>query len=104
MFRLLLLSFLQIVSLSLLSGLAQAESDYPSVDSARRIALVIGNGAYIGEGALANPVNDANDMAARLRQLGFEVMLRTDADYKAMRSALTDFGRQVKKGTVALFF
>lgn len=69
-----------------------------------KIALVIGNGAYAGVGELSNPVNDATDVAAKLRQLGFDVTLRTDADYLTMRRALTDFGRQVKEGSVVLFY
>jgi hypothetical protein len=69
-----------------------------------KIALVIGNGAYAGVGELSNPVNDAIDVAAKLRQLGFDVTLRTDADYLTMRRALTDFGRQVKEGSVVLFY
>jgi hypothetical protein len=34
---------------------------------------VIGNGAYRGITRLKNPVNDANDMAAALQDLGFQV-------------------------------
>ncbi len=42
----------------------------PAPASAKRVALVIGNGAY-ENAALRNPVNDANDMAALLGNLGF---------------------------------
>ncbi len=35
-----------------------------------RVALVVGNSAY-GSSPLRNPVNDASDMAAKLRKLGF---------------------------------
>ena len=38
-----------------------------------RIALVIGNGSY-SSGPLKNPVNDAADMAAALKELGFTVI------------------------------
>ena len=48
-----------------------------SLWSARR-ALVIGNSAYPGDAALANPVNDATAMAKALQDLGFEVQLSTD--------------------------
>ena len=34
----------------------------------RRVALIVGNGAYTAAGPLANPANDANDMAAALRK------------------------------------
>ena len=39
----------------------------------QKFALVIGNSAYSNVTKLANPVNDANDMAALLEQLGFNV-------------------------------
>ncbi|MGD1987140.1 MAG: caspase family protein, partial [Desulfobacterales bacterium] len=37
-----------------------------------RLALVIGNSAY-QTASLKNPLNDAEDMAATLRKLGFKV-------------------------------
>ncbi len=39
----------------------------------RRLALVIGNSAY-PSGPLRNPVNDAEAVAAKLKDLGFEVI------------------------------
>ena len=39
----------------------------------QRYALVIGNGAYTNLTRLANPVNDAVDVAAVLEDLGFTV-------------------------------
>ncbi len=53
----------------------------------QRVALVIGNGTY-ADAPLRNPVNDATDMAALLRRLGFEVILRTNADQRAMLQAV----------------
>jgi hypothetical protein len=48
-----------------------------------RTALVIGNAAYSEDiGALKNPSNDATDMAATLRQLGFAVTLVRDANHQ----------------------
>ena len=40
----------------------------------KRIALVIGNAAYESFGRLANPGNDADDIASVLRRVGFEVV------------------------------
>ena len=40
---------------------------------AKRLALVVGNAAYVGESVLRNPVNDATDMAQALRGLGVQV-------------------------------
>jgi uncharacterized caspase-like protein len=70
----------------------------------RRVALVIGNSAYPGAGALKNPVNDANDIAAKLKRLGFDVIVRTDMRHMDMLRSLTDFGDKVQTGTEALFF
>ena len=70
----------------------------------KRVALVIGNAAYPGAGALKNPVNDANDIAAKLKKLGFDVTVRTDMRYRDMLRSLTDFGDKVKEGSEALFF
>ncbi len=69
----------------------------------RRVALVIGNSAYAGA-PLKNPVNDARDMAAALRKLGFEVIEKTDTTQKDMNLAIAQFGDKLRADTVALFF
>ena len=51
----------------------------------RRVALVIGNGAYGNVPALLNPPNDASDIAAALKRLGFTVSLATNASFDEMR-------------------
>ena len=71
--------------------------------TARRIALVIGNGAYV-TGPLHNPVNDATDVAATLRQLGFHVMLLTDATERDMKEVLGQFGKALRSGDVGVFY
>ncbi len=68
-----------------------------------RLALVIGNGAYPGN-ALANPPNDAADMAALLKQSGFEVIQRENASLKEMHRALREFGDRLGRETLGLFF
>ncbi|MGE0255737.1 MAG: SUMF1/EgtB/PvdO family nonheme iron enzyme [Alphaproteobacteria bacterium] len=74
----------------------------PDADAARR-ALVIGNGAYAGQ-PLANPVNDAADMAARLKALGFSVTLALNASRAQMASAILGFRRQLSGGDEAVVF
>lgn len=69
----------------------------------RRIALVIGNGSY-SSSSLKNPVNDATDMAANLRKLGFAVTLKKNATHQEMEEAIKEFGEQLKRGGVGLFF
>ena len=68
-----------------------------------RVALVIGNSAY-KEAPLKNPVNDATDIAAALRGLGFEVTLRTNASRAEMKQALRKFGRSLTRDSVGLFY
>ncbi len=70
----------------------------------RRVALVVGNGAYTSAGALANPVNDAGDMSDALKRLGFEVIVGTDLDRRAFDGKLREFARALPKADVALFF
>jgi uncharacterized caspase-like protein len=71
--------------------------------SERRVALVIGNGAY--EAApLRNPVNDANDLASVLEQLDFEVIHLTNATRSQMNEAVRRFGREIRQGGVGLFY
>jgi hypothetical protein len=72
--------------------------------SEKRLALVIGNSTYPATSRLANPANDAQDMAAALKELGFEVMLYTDLDKKKLRKAVDDFGFRLKDYQVGLFF
>ena len=69
----------------------------------RRTALVIGNGAY-RDAPLRNPVNDARDMAEALRRVGFEVILREDADLRQMEQAVDLFWQRLKAGGTGLFF
>jgi len=78
----------------------------PSIAAAapeRRIALVIGNSAY-SSGPLKSPVNDATAMSAQLQKLGFNVILKMDANLRGMEGALTDFGDRLKQGGVGLFY
>ncbi|MBQ3922007.1 MAG: caspase family protein, partial [Spirochaetales bacterium] len=43
-----------------------------------RHALLIANGEYKNFSSLANPVPEANNLAKSLRQLGFEVTVKTN--------------------------
>ena len=69
-----------------------------------RTALVVGNGAY-REAPLKNPVSDARDVAAKLRELGFEVIERLDADRQTLRLALREFEQRLRQQRgVGLFY
>ncbi len=69
-----------------------------------RSALVIGNSEY-SFAPLANPGNDASDVAKSLESAGFEVELVVNADRQAMLDAVAEFGAKLAdRGGVGLFF
>ena len=71
----------------------------------KRIALVIGNAQYSNmEMNLANPKNDAQDVANKLKGLGFEVILKLDATLENMDKTLSAFGEKAKSYDVAMFY
>ena len=63
----------------------------------KKIALVIGNGAYTNVAKLGNPVNDANDMSEALRGLGFTVEVLLDADLHQMEDAVIRLKERLSK-------
>lgn len=69
----------------------------------RRVALVIGNAAY-KSAPLTNPGNDASDVAATLRSMGFETILVQDATLAQMRGATREFADTAASSEVALIF
>lgn len=69
----------------------------------QRVALVIGNGAY-GSSPLANPVNDATDMAHTLERLGFVVVKETNSSKKSMIQAISRFSTLLKRAEIGLFY
>ncbi|MBT5230345.1 MAG: hypothetical protein HOM11_08705, partial [Methylococcales bacterium] len=71
--------------------------------SSKRVALVIGNSDYANM-PLKNPVNDAQDVAAALEGLGFEVIKRTNVTRKGLRKALRTFSERLEKEDVGLFY
>ncbi len=72
-------------------------------EAQRRVALVIGNAAY-AESPLKNPVNDARAMAAALREAGFEVLSRENANLQQMDEAVREFGRRLERAHAGLFY
>ena len=75
-----------------------------AAQTAGRVALVVGNSTYAHIGRLPNPGNDAADMAAALRRLGFEVTPTLDADRGELNDALRAFTRQSAGADVSLVF
>lgn len=84
-------------------ALQKADDARPRAFS-RKVALVIGNSQYRFSNQLANPANDAADITAALRQLGFEVVEGRDLDRRGMEDAIRQFGRKLERADLALFF
>jgi hypothetical protein len=72
--------------------------------AAERVALVIGNGAYTATTRLENPPNNASDMVATLRRVGFEVVEVLDGDRRGMMAAIREFGDRAAGAETALFY
>ncbi len=70
----------------------------------RRMALVIGNGAYTGVKALPNPPNDARAVAKSLRDIGFTVSEGIDLDRAAMQTMTRNFLREAARAQIALVY
>jgi len=89
------------VFLSVLAGVALAESD-----GAVRVGLVIGNSGYAAN-PLINPVNDAEDMANRLQEIGYDLYGDgpiLEQDLRGMQVAIRDFTRSLNPGDLAVVY
>lgn len=84
-----------LISLFYLSGYCQQKE--------QRVALVIGNSAY-KKMPLKNPVNDAKDIANRLRSLGFTVVERSNLGIRQIGGALREFKSKLSPGSVAVVY
>ena len=89
--------FVLFIVLLTLAGLAAAQAP-------KRVALVIGNAAYVGEKPLRNPGNDAQDMAAMLRRSGFAVQQHVNLPRSAMFHAVRDFLKKAERADLAMVF
>src|ERR1700738_2400767 len=89
-----------IIALSIAGTLVSANA----ANADRRVAFVVGNGAYKNVQALPNPPIDAKSMAGVLRNAGFEVVEGTNLPRDKMTERLLEFGQKAQGADVALFF
>ena len=90
----------------------QAGANKPSAGKAstppagpRKVALIIGNGAYKNVQPLANPPRDARLIASTFRELGFAtVTLAPDLTRDKFFAALHEFGRDAEKADWAVVY
>ena len=77
----------------------------PMAPGTRKVALIVGNGAYKSVPRLDNPPRDAKLIADTLRGLGFHtVTLASDLDRDRFFAALRDFGREAEKADWAVVY
>ncbi|MFV0298142.1 MAG: caspase family protein [Hyphomicrobiaceae bacterium] len=67
-------------------------------------ALVVGNSAYASVDRLANPANDASDVAALLKSLGYDVTLVVDASRRTFLGRFQAFVQGLRQDDLALFY
>ena len=70
----------------------------------KRVALVVGNGAYVSTDPLPNPVNDARAVAGSLERLGFEVQLALDVTRDSVIDEFDRFAAALPGAEAAFFF
>jgi len=70
----------------------------------KRVAFVVGNGAYKNVAPLPNPAVDAKSMAKVLRGVGFDVVEGTNLTRDKMTEKLLDFGKRAEGADIAVFF
>ena len=87
-----------------LTAKPKAKAPAAAVASPKRVALVIGAGAYQHVSPLANPANDADGMAEVLRAAGFDVIPKTNPALREMSDAVDDFARKSQNAEVAFFY
>ncbi len=91
----LLIIALSVICLLVSSSVAKAD---------RRVAFVVGNGAYKNAAQLPNPPIDAKSMAHMLRTVGFDVVEGINLTRDQMTERLLEFGRKAQGAEIAVFF
>ena len=96
------------LTIVVLASLASVALLYPpaiaGTSDGRRIALVIGNGAYDNAPQLANPVADARAVAAEFRKLGFVVIDGYDLDAAHMRAKVSELSSALPDASSAVIY
>ncbi|MGX1496293.1 TPR repeat protein [Labrenzia sp. MBR-25] len=75
-----------------------------SAHAEKRVALIVGNGAYTSATPLENPVNDARKLGEALKGLNFEVLHQENLQRSSFLEAIRMFSKSLEGADVALFF
>ena len=76
----------------------------PVAQAEKRVALILGNSAYIHSSPLKNPVNDAKALSESFTQLGFYVIRGIDQTKSGMDNQIQLFSKHVEGAKLAVFF
>ena len=91
--------------LAALTRQGPATPQAPAPQTGRRVALIVGNGAYRNAHPLGNPPRDAKLIAGTLRDLGFQtVTLANDLTRDRFFEALHAFAREAEKADWAVVY
>lgn len=85
----------------LIAGFMLAEA---GASTGKRVALIVGNSAYQHAPVLANPANDATDIAVELKALGFTVIEGTDLSNRGMREKIREFANELRGADVGMLY
>jgi hypothetical protein len=88
------------IALSIIGMLASVNA----AKADKRVAFVVGNGAYKNVAQLPNPPVDAKAMAGVLRNAGFDVVEGINLTRDRMTERLLEFGKKTQGADVAVFF
>ncbi|CAF1314819.1 unnamed protein product [Adineta steineri] len=67
-------------------------------------ALIIGNNKYRKNSPLRYCINDAEDLADKLRRIGFEITIETNLTYEEMDRVVETFKEEINPNDLVLFF
>ena len=90
--------FFALLALSFLCFLTIAEA------GGKRVALVVGNGAYQSVAQLPNPKRDAEAVSSALRKQGFEVVTAIDLTRLELELAVERYARSLNGAAISLFY
>ena len=98
------MSWILSLAVALLAAVATLAAWTDTASAQKRVALVVGNSDYQHTTKLANPRNDATDMSAVLKGLGFEVIDGFDLNKGAFDGKVREFAAALEGAAVGVFF
>ncbi|KJC35741.1 peptidase [Bradyrhizobium sp. LTSP885] len=91
-------------TLTLIASLICVALTTTAAQAEKRVAFVVGNGAYKNVTPLPNPTVDAKAMAGALRNVGFDVVEGSNLTRDKMTEKLLDFGKKAQGADIAVFY